>query len=139
MSLKNIKKMKDEQGFTIVELLIVIVVIGILAAIVIIAYQGITQRANATKAQTNAAQVQKIAEAYSAGPGNGTYPTAQANFTNAANGTTLPSSICLGKLAAGATPVGCNTLSALSNGNGTSTVHYQSCSTGAGYQITYWD
>lgn len=30
------------QGFTIVELLIVIVVIGILAAIIIVAYQGVT-------------------------------------------------------------------------------------------------
>lgn len=34
------------RGFTIVELLIVIVVIGILAAIVIVAYQGVTNRAN---------------------------------------------------------------------------------------------
>lgn len=38
-----------QTGFTIVELLIVIVVIGILAAITIVAYNGIQQRANNTK------------------------------------------------------------------------------------------
>jgi len=42
MSLNNKTK---QQGFTIVELLIVIVVIGILAAITIVAYNGIQQRA----------------------------------------------------------------------------------------------
>ncbi|MDO8335253.1 MAG: prepilin-type N-terminal cleavage/methylation domain-containing protein, partial [Candidatus Saccharibacteria bacterium] len=42
------------QGFTIVELLIVIVIIGILAALVIVAYTGITARANTAKAKTNA-------------------------------------------------------------------------------------
>ena len=36
---------KQQQGFTIVELLIVIVVIGILAAMVIVAYNGVQQRA----------------------------------------------------------------------------------------------
>ncbi len=38
--------MRYKSGFTIVELLIVIVVIGILAAITIVAYNGIQQRAN---------------------------------------------------------------------------------------------
>lgn len=40
---------KNKNGFTIVELLIVIVVIGILAAITIVAYNGIQNRAQDTK------------------------------------------------------------------------------------------
>ncbi len=42
-----------ERGFTIVELLIVIVVIGILVAIVIVAYNGIQQRAHAATVQAD--------------------------------------------------------------------------------------
>lgn len=41
------------RGFTIVELLIVIVVIGILAAISIVAYNGITNRAKVTEANND--------------------------------------------------------------------------------------
>ncbi len=41
------------QGFTIVELLIVIVIIGILAAIIIVAYSGIQNRANDTAVQND--------------------------------------------------------------------------------------
>lgn len=49
-----VKSKKQSKGFTIVELLIVIVVIGILAAITIVAYNGIQTRANNTT-QINAA------------------------------------------------------------------------------------
>lgn len=55
---------KIKKGFTIVELLIVIVVIGILATIVIVTYQGVQDKANTTKNQTNAKEVINKAEAY---------------------------------------------------------------------------
>jgi prepilin-type N-terminal cleavage/methylation domain-containing protein len=53
-----------QRGFTIVELLIVVVVIAILAAITIVSYNGISNRAKESAAQVNAAQVgKKVAQA----------------------------------------------------------------------------
>jgi prepilin-type N-terminal cleavage/methylation domain-containing protein len=43
---------RKSHGFTIVELLIVIVVIGILAAITIVAYNGVQERARVTRANS---------------------------------------------------------------------------------------
>lgn len=60
------------RGFTIVELLIVIVVIAILAAISIVAYNGIQQRASNTSRITAAKDWQKIITSYVAA--NGSYP-----------------------------------------------------------------
>jgi prepilin-type N-terminal cleavage/methylation domain-containing protein len=60
------------KGFTIVELLIVVVIIGILAAIVIVAYNGVTNRAKSSKSQSTASSIVKKLEAYNAE--NGSYP-----------------------------------------------------------------
>lgn len=61
------------RGFTIVELLIVIVVIGILAAITIVAYNGIQNRAAAVSLQTDLSSASKTLKLYQADYGY--YPT----------------------------------------------------------------
>lgn len=64
---------KNKQiGFTIVELLIVIVVIAILAAITIVAYNGIQNRANDTAIQNDLKSLAKKLELYNVD--NGVYP-----------------------------------------------------------------
>ncbi|HSX43838.1 MAG TPA: type II secretion system protein [Candidatus Saccharimonadales bacterium] len=62
-----------QSGFTIVELLIVIVVIGILAALVITTFTGIQQKARNTERQTDIKAIHGQVEAYYAQ--NGKYPT----------------------------------------------------------------
>lgn len=61
-----------KKGFTIVELLIVIVVIAILAAISVVAYNGIQTRSTNTKQQQAALGFYKLLQLYKAQ--NGQYP-----------------------------------------------------------------
>jgi type II secretion system protein G len=65
--------LKKQKGFTIVELLIVIVVIGILAGLVITTFTGIQQKARNTERQTDIKAIHGQLEAYYAQ--NGKYPT----------------------------------------------------------------
>lgn len=69
-SLVSLKK--QNKGFTIVELLIVIVVIGILALLVITTYAGIQQKARNTKRAADVSAVQTQLEAFY--QTNGYYP-----------------------------------------------------------------
>jgi prepilin-type N-terminal cleavage/methylation domain-containing protein len=66
------KQTKKDKGFTIVELLIVIVVIGILAAITVVAYRGVQSRANDTAIQSDLRNFHNILAQQKAI--NGTYP-----------------------------------------------------------------
>ncbi|MDB5186864.1 MAG: Type secretion system protein [Candidatus Saccharibacteria bacterium] len=64
---------QTQKGFTIVELLIVIVVIGILAAITIVAFNGVQDRSNDARRQSDIKNVHTIVEKYAAD--NGSYPS----------------------------------------------------------------
>ncbi len=64
---------KRQSGFTIVELLIVIVVIGILAALVITTYGGIQSKARNSKRQVDLQSLQTQIEAFYSQ--NGYYPS----------------------------------------------------------------
>ena len=69
-----------QPGFTIVELLIVVVVIAILAAITIVAFNGVQNRARQAKAQSDIASVLRLIEAYNAEKGY--YPRTVAEGTS---------------------------------------------------------
>jgi type II secretion system protein G len=73
-------KNKHQTGFTIVELLIVIVVIGILAAITIVAFNGVQQRGRDVKRTSDVGQLKKLVEMYKAD--TGTYPSPCAGGDN---------------------------------------------------------
>ena len=61
-------------AFTLVELLVVITIIGILAGIALPVYNGVTERANQTKALAQAKQIGLALKLYS-GDNDGTFPT----------------------------------------------------------------
>ncbi len=85
--MKLMQKRTGKRGFTIVELLIVIVVIGILAALVIIQFTNIQARARDTERKSDMRSIQsKLAEYYAL---NGRYPTALSDASLA-----LPADSC---------------------------------------------
>ncbi len=65
---------KQQQGFTLIELMIVVAIIGILAAIAIPAYQDYTQRAQVSEAMTLASGVKTAIAEFA--QTNGAYPDA---------------------------------------------------------------
>jgi prepilin-type N-terminal cleavage/methylation domain-containing protein len=74
--------LKKQKGFTIVELLIVIVVIGILATLVIVTFTGVQQKARDSQRKTDINAVESHVQTYYA-ENDGKYPTL-ANLQSAA-------------------------------------------------------
>lgn len=73
---------RSQSGFTIVELLIVIVVIAILAAITIAAYNGIQQRARDSAAKSDLGQSVRLTEMANTDPNIGSYPKSASDVQN---------------------------------------------------------
>ena len=112
-----------QSGFTIVELLIVIVVIAILAAISIVAYNGIQNRGRGSAAASLANAAAKKLEAY--------------NTLNSA----YPATITLFKAGTDEAALDTNTQNALQVGvpSDEKKIQYRYCDAGKGAQIIYYD
>jgi general secretion pathway protein G len=67
-----IERAREEGGFTLIELMIVIVILGILAGIVLFAVGGITDRGTTAACKTDLSTIQTGVEAYYAKQGS--YP-----------------------------------------------------------------
>jgi len=73
--MKQISK-KHASGFTIVELIVVIVVIGILASITIVSYIGVSQKAKEASLESDLTNSSKQIKLFQITEVNGNYPTA---------------------------------------------------------------
>jgi len=90
MRLPKLTASRKSAGFTIVELLIVIVVIGILAAITIVAFNGVSNRAKVASMQSDLTSAVKTLALAKVAGGQENYPaTATAANLKSSNGTVL--------------------------------------------------
>ncbi len=115
---------KTSNGFTIVELLIVVVVIAILAAITIVAYNGITQRTKNAVVQSAVAQAIKKIETYKVLNGGALPETLAAAGLNTTNGaqfqyTASDAGFCVTASQGGVAAYIANNYSFTSDGSGT--------------------
>ncbi|MNY36965.1 Type II secretion system protein G precursor [compost metagenome] len=156
MNFRNIKLEKTTKGFTIVELLIVIVIIGILAAITIVAYNGIQNRGKAAAYQSDANSIDKKIEAYNAV--NSAYPltaagadaatvtaqtTAGTNLTTLLNGTAeskLPANLAIFAVVPITTvPTNAQATTAINASSSVNSYFVAWCSAGKGIRLYYPD
>lgn len=151
------QKQNKLRGFTIVELLIVIVVIAILAAITIVAYNGIQSRARTSAGQATANAFVKKAEAFNTLAG--AYPTYCQLITNSVTPTgaaPTAGTVGVGTCVAGGVAPGTeakidspNTMTPTSAAAGTgytqtvsnnnAVVGFWPCGSTTGVDIYYWD
>ena len=125
MTTKNIKN----QGFTLVELLIVIVIIAILTVVSLVAYNGLQNQAKTSAAKSAADAGAKKAELYNTAKSS--YPTGLTILTNTADSGEPyyldAKTVKEGTLAAGTAPAEANT------------IEYAPCTGNKGAKVKYYN
>ena len=121
MTTKNIKN----QGFTLVELLIVIVIIAILTVVSLVAYNGLQNQAKTSAAKSAADAVAKKAELYNTAESK--YPANLTELTNTAKSGEPyyldTKTVNAGSLTAGTAPKEANTIEYTLCGTGNKGAH----------------
>lgn len=108
--------------------MVVIVVIGILAAITIVSYSGVQNKARTASALTNAQEVQAKADLYAADIGNGVYPPDGTTFENISTAEAASLSPAVKTLLGTVVP----------SAAAPTALIYQQC-TSSGARVGYWD
>ena len=126
MTTKNIKN----QGFTLVELLIVIVIIAILTVVSLVAYNGLQNQAKTSAAKSAADAVAKKAELYNTAESK--YPANLAALTDAAH-SGEPYVKTVNEPATG------TTLTAGTAPKEANTIEYKVCSGNKGAHVKYYN
>ncbi|WP_159432389.1 prepilin-type N-terminal cleavage/methylation domain-containing protein [Caldanaerobius fijiensis] len=80
---RMVKNVHNNKGFTLVELLVVVAIIAILAAVLVPRLLGYTDRARQARAMSDLGTMKTVIETYTADQGQGVYPSykiADANY-----------------------------------------------------------
>jgi|KBSMisStaDraftv2_1062788.scaffolds.fasta_scaffold75090_3 general secretion pathway protein G len=111
----EVEEKKQDKGFTLVELLIVIVILGILATVTVFAVTGITNKGKTSACQSDAKTIQTAEEAYSAN--NGVYTATQQNLVDAGLMHAASTKFNIALVAAGSTTAASYTLTGVAGGD----------------------
>jgi prepilin-type N-terminal cleavage/methylation domain-containing protein len=84
---ERVRRVREDQGgFTLIELMIVIIILGILAGVVIFSVNGITNRGEVAACKTDLRSIETAVEAYSAQNSGGLAPDLVPSLTDPAGG-----------------------------------------------------